>query len=115
MSMSRAHASSPSFAITTNVATTPIVDKSGHPWGRIFIPSGSSITTLTFYDQPHAKKGTEPASSDAYYTAKDAANAAVTLTVAAGCSYPFPEAIAASPNLRIVGDAAGSIIISLMG
>lgn len=115
MTMSRSHASTPSIAITALLATTPIIDKSGHPWGRIFIPAGSSITTLTFYDRPHDKKGVDPVTTDDYFTAKDKDNAAVTMTVAAGCSYPFPEAIAASPNLKIVGDAAGSIILSIMG
>lgn len=115
MSMSRVHVTGKAVAITTDVATTPIVDKSGYPLGRIYIPTGSTITTLTFYDQPHVKKGTDPASSDAYYTAMDSAGAAVTLTVAAAKSYPLPEGVATSPLLRITGDAAGSITIVLMG
>jgi len=117
MSMSRDHVTTPSISITTSVATTPIIDKSGFPWGRIYIPAGSSITTLTFYDQPHstATDGKTAKSTDAYFTAKDSAGAAVTLTVAAGESYPMPEAVATSPNLRITGNAAGSIIIAFMG
>ena len=117
MSMSRDHVTTQAISLTTDVATTPIIEKSGFPWGRIYIPAGSSLTTLTFYDQPHsiATKGKTPLSTEPYFTAMDSAGAAVTLTVAADKSYPLPEAIAASPNLRITGNAAGSIIISLMG
>ena len=67
--------------------------------GRIIVPSGSSLTTLTFHE---SHDGTT------YVAAYDENNVAVTETVAAARSYPLPYGLNASRWVKIVGNADGT-------
>jgi hypothetical protein len=93
------------LALTTSAGTTPAVNFAQFAGGRIYIPTGSSITTLTFHDAP-TPDGT-------YLPAQDADGEAITLTVEAGKSYPLPDELFAAAQLKIVADAAGSVALAL--
>jgi len=75
--------------------------------GRYQVPAGSSIAALTWYDAP-VPGGT-------YVAAYDEFVAAITQVVAAGNSYEIPTALAGAGAIKAVGDAAGTIIVSLKG
>ena len=40
-------------SLTSSLATTAIVPMAGYAYGEIYIPTGSSITSLTYYACPH--------------------------------------------------------------
>ena len=69
---------------------------------RIIVPTGSSLTTLTFHE---SHDGTT------FVAAYDSTGTAVTLTVAAARSYPFPSTLNASKYVKIVGNADGEVIL----
>lgn len=97
------------ITITTSLATCEAVDYQGSAGGEIYVPAGSSITTLTFH-VARKPDGT-------YHAAYDGASspAAVTLTVAGGNAYPLPDAIFGAGAFKMVGDAAGSVSVTLKG
>lgn len=69
--------------------------------GLIVVPTGSSITTLTFHHST-TEGGT-------YYPLYDEYGVAVTMSVAAGRAYVQPSALNVCSHLKAVGDAAGEI------
>jgi hypothetical protein len=91
------------LAITASLATNPSFFYSDKVAGRVGIPSGSSITTLTFYDSHDGVT---------FVLATDAATAGV-LTVEAGKSYKIPYELVGAGLLKIVGNAAGDIYLNL--
>ena len=103
--LSRVH----SVAVTASLATTgqiPYHDMSG---GRVHIPAGSSITSLTWYDATDLG-GTFLAAYDSAATP-----AAITQTVSAEKSYPIPVDLFGARVLKVVGNAEGTVTISLKG
>ncbi len=92
-------------ALTTSAATTPEISISIFGSGQIHIPTGSSITSLTYY--------TAPNSGGTYLPAQDASGSAVTQTVAATKSYPIPAILFGAAQIRIVANAAGTVSLSL--
>jgi hypothetical protein len=92
--------------VTTSQTTTPTIPYQGFSQGEVLVPSGTSITTLTWY-----------VSNDdsTYYAAYDSAAtpAAVTQSVGGGKGYPIPASLAGARYLRVKGDAAGTIYVSL--
>jgi hypothetical protein len=95
-------------AVTATLASTAEIHFGDFTSGTVHIPSGSSITTLTWYtsDEPG---GTFLAAYDSDLTAP----AAIVQTVAAGCSYPIPFDLAGARALKAVGNAAGNIDVSM--
>lgn len=75
--------------------------------GRFHVPTGSSITSITWYDAT-TSGGTFRASYDEY-------GSAVTQTVSAAKSYAIPAALAGAAFLKAVGDADGTIDVTLKG
>jgi len=94
------------IGITTPANSTEIV-YSGYAHGRIYVPTGSIITLLAWYDAE--KPG------GTYLASLDADGVAVTQTVAAAKSYPIPDALSGARAIKAVGDAAGTIAVSLKG
>lgn len=94
-------------ALTNSLNTTPAIDISSAGGGSIFIPTGSSINSLTFYIST-AVDGT-------FIALYDGANAAVVKTVAAARGYPLPAECFGALAVKIVANAAGSVDISLKG
>lgn len=71
--------------------------------GTIFVPTGSSITTLTFHVADSA--------SGTMVALYDTDNAAVTLTVAADRAYPVPDQCFGAPYWTVTGNAAGTVTV----
>lgn len=88
--------------------------------GDVFVPTGSSITTLTFYksDLPAAngKANWGPAyQPDPSNITNPPTMVAVTLTVTAGNWYPLPACLFGCGNFAMTGNAAGTVYVSLKG
>lgn len=99
---------SDTYSLNTAVGTTPEIDFTIMNTGAfIHIPNGSSITSLTYHvcDQ----------SGGTYLPAQDSGGSAITQTVAATKAYAMPSAVLASPYIKIVVNAAGSVVISYRG
>lgn len=91
----------------------PFADYAG---GKVYIPAGSSITTLTFYSARGVAGQDEPGQTPYALTftqCRDASNANLSLTVAAGFNYPLPTELFGDGTIEIVADAAGNVDISL--
>lgn len=89
--------------VTTAIGTTETIDYRLWKGGSFSIPSGSSLTTLTFWGGYVDDDGTT------FEAAKDEDNAAIVMTVAADARYPFPVALQEFPFVRVVGNAAGTL------
>lgn len=93
-------------ALTTSETTTPTIPYQGFSQGEVYIPSATMTVTLTWF-----------VSNDdvTYYAAYDSAAspAAVTQTVSSGRGYPIPAELAGARYLRVKGNAAGTIYVSL--
>lgn len=73
--------------------------------GTVYVPSGSTIMTLTWHSSLSA--------TGTYLPARSEANVAITTAVVAGQSYPIPVALSGSRFLKITGDAAGVVGVTL--
>lgn len=93
--------------VTAAEATTGVIPFGSDVVGRVEIPTGSTITSLTWYDH-YLETGT-------FVAAYDETGAALVTVVAAGRSYPIPSDLAGSRFLKAVGDAAGTIYVHLKG
>lgn len=100
-----------SVAVTTSLATTGEINYQTVAGGQIYIPAGSSITSLTFY------VSNKPGGT--YYNAYDSSSmsspVAIVLTVAAGYAYPLPSDLFGAGSIKMVGDAAGTVYFSRKG
>lgn len=95
------------LSLNTAVGTTDELDMRSAAGGTVQIPSGSSITSLTYY------AATEPGGTySALYTDS---GTAVTQTVAADRVYDMPSAVAACGAVKIVANAAGAVKVTLKG
>jgi hypothetical protein len=108
--------------------TSAVFDLSGYGSGEIGIPSGSSITTLTYFvpmpmpELPTSAVGGVNAgfplsgsavSSATYFTACDHTGTAITQTVVAGDCYPIPADLFGSAGVQIRANAAGTVFVYL--
>jgi hypothetical protein len=75
--------------------------------GMVFVPTGSTITSITWY-ATYTEGGT-------FLAAYDQDGAAVVQTVAAAKAYQLPTALAGAYSLKAVTDADGTIYVSLKG
>lgn len=105
MTVSRYSVSSESVAVGTTVGASDAIPFDEFVDGMIYIPAGSSLTTLTWH-ACNTRNGT-------YLAAEDAASAAVTQTVGAGQAHPIPAALRGARFLKITGNAAGTVGYSL--
>lgn len=96
----------PSMGITSSASTSAQIDFRRYAGGNIVIPGGSVINTLTFY-----------ASMDngQFVPLKDTLGSGVLISVTGNAAYPLPDAVFGVGDLRIVGDAAGTVDIFLKG
>lgn len=94
-----------SVAVATSVASSAAIDFGDFETGRVHVPTGSALTTLTW----HASL-----ERDGDYTqVRDSSNADVTSTVAAGYNYQFPAALTGARFVKITGNAAGVVGVTL--
>jgi hypothetical protein len=94
-----------SVVVHTTAAGSQEILYSEYTSGEVFIPTDSPITTLTWHAAP-VRGGT-------YLPAQDYSGVAVTHTVAQTKSYPIPLSLIGSVALKVVGNVAGTIDISL--
>ncbi len=94
-----------SVTLTASSSTTPEIEITDSAWGSVFIPGGSSITTLTYYAAPYV--------GGTHIPAQDSTPAAITQTVEAGKAYPLPYDLFGAGAIRIVANTTGIVGISL--
>lgn len=100
-----------SVSVTTSATTTPAISFSEFAGGTLYIPTGSSITSLTFHASPHVGGTFYPAYDDSSMSSP----AAIVLTVAANRCYPIPSSLFGSGAFKMVSDAAGTVYLSMKG
>ncbi len=91
-------------SLNTAEGTTEEIPYEAYAGGMVFIPSGSSITTLTWWAAP--KRG------GTFLAAKDEDAAAVTQTVAASDAIEIPKALYGAGAIKAVTNASGNVEIS---
>ena len=91
--------------VQTDVANSETIEFEDFQYGMVYVPDGSSLTTLTWYA---SLEKTGP-----FIAADDAAGNAVTQTVAAGQAHPIPSALVGARFLRITGNVAGVVGVTL--
>jgi hypothetical protein len=116
--MDRSHVATLAYAadVVGNLTTIPELSGKGLAGHRLYVESGSPITTVTFYDAPfHSSdnKGVQYGSpAGTFLAAQDSTGAQIALTVVAGKSYPFPTDLFAAGAIKIVVNSAGNLKIS---
>jgi hypothetical protein len=93
--------------VATAVANSGEILCSEFALGMVYVPAGSSLTTLTWYAAEKA--------GGTYTAAYDELGNAVVQTVAAAKCYQVPVALAGAAALKIVGNAAGTVDVVLKG
>lgn len=93
--------------LTNSESTTEAIDFRQYSGGMVYIPNGSSITTLTFWAAPKPDGTYEPL--------KDSSNNAVTRTVAADGAYALPDECFGAGAIKMVANASGTVSLSLKG
>lgn len=94
-----------SVAVGTSAANSAVIDFEAFETGRVHIPTGSALTTLTWY--------ASLTEDGAYTIVRDGSNNNVTSTVAADYNYQFPAALTGARFVKIVGNAAGVVGVTL--
>jgi hypothetical protein len=94
-----------SVTVGTTVAASAAIDFSNSDRGMIFVPAGATFVTLTWHAST-SMNGT-------YLPARSESNVAVTTTVVAGQAYPIPDVLRNSSFLKITGDVAGVVGITM--
>ena len=105
MTTQRYSVSIPSVAVGTSAANSDAVEFEAFETGGVHIPTGSSLTTLTWY--------TSLTKNGGYTIVRDGSNNNVTSTVAADYNYQFPSALTGARFVKIVGNAAGVVGVTL--
>ncbi len=112
------------LSLTTSLGTTPPIPMEGFAGGTIYIPSGSPITTLTWYGSPRDSSSqdpltpasnTQPAPTFYPLHTNDSLDTAETLTVSAGNCYNLPADVFGFGALKITVNSAGQVELSMKG
>lgn len=93
------------LSVTNALGTTGQADISKYSTGKVIVPTGSALTTLTFYAADQ-KDGT--------YVPIYNGTTAVTLTVAAGRAYSLPADVMGFKWIKIVGSAVSADGVELI-
>ena len=93
-------------ALTTTLATTPVIDYRGCVSGEIHIPATAAVL-LTWYSC-----GTYDGTFVAAYDSA-ATPAAVTQTISGSKAYPFPIALAGCMFIKCVPDVAVTVALTI--
>lgn len=97
---------SASFSVSLNTAigTTAEFSYGDFRDGFVIVPTGSSVTSLTYW--------VSGSSGGTYIAAHDASGTAITQTVAGAKAYALPAALAGARWVKIVSNAAGTVTIT---
>jgi hypothetical protein len=98
------------ISLTTAENMSTVIDCSSIAGGQILIPTGSTITTLTFYSGYDETVVFLP-----LYTDDPTTPVAVVRTVAAARAYDLPAALFGCHKVKIVANAAGAVVVILKG
>ena len=94
-----------SVTVGTAVADSVAISYGDFEKGMVLVPAGATYVTLTWH--------TCGSESGTYLPAQDATGTAVTQTVAASKAYPIPVALLGARFLKITGNAAGTVGVTL--
>ena len=89
------------------VADSEEIGMASYAGGMVFVPSGSGLTTLTYY------AAEKPGGT--YLAAYDAEGTAITQTVQAERCYPIPTDLYGARAIKITGNTDGTVLVSLKG
>ena len=103
--MTDRHTGELSVDITASAGTSATIAFRSFAGGMIYVPNGSSITTLTAHAAPNPDGTFEPA--------YDESGTAIAITVAADQAHPIPTALFAAGSIRLVGNTTGTVIVGL--
>ena len=103
MSVLTTHSASPIAVVASSVdlGSATAWQAGSFAGGIISIPTGSTLTSLTFYHSD-TEDGT-------YLPLHDSSGTATTLTCAADKSYVQPQDCNSAVHLKVIGNAAGTI------
>lgn len=93
-----------SVVVATTVAGSDAINYGDFEKGMVSVPTGSSLTTLTWH-----VCGTEAGT----YLPASNASGAITQTVSGGKAYPVPSDLQGARFLKITGNAAGVVGVTL--
>ena len=102
--MSRTNQALENVTVDTSVAICDEIPFYNDITGEIVVPTGSSITLITWH-VAEKEGGT-------FVPAQTEAGVAVTQTVGAGKAYPIPAALMGAQVLKAQGNASGTIHVS---
>lgn len=105
MAMVRQNLNMTSVTVDTVLADSDEIPFEKSAGGQLYVPTGSSLTTLTWH--------TAENDGGTFLPAYDADGVAVTQTVTAAGSYPFPTALFGCAALKITGNADGTVHVNL--
>lgn len=103
----RNHNTLSEVSVAVAVASSTEIPFQSYSGGIVYVPVGSSLTTITWY------VASKPGGT--YTEANDEDGQPVVQTVAAGKAYAIPSALFAAAGLKAVGDAAETVAMSLKG
>lgn len=107
MTTAKYSASIPALPVGTAVGSSSAISYGDFEKGMVYVPAGSTLTTLTWHTSISEDGTYMPAYSSA------AVPAAVTQTVSAGQAYPIPSDLNGARFLKITGNAAGVVGVAL--
>jgi len=93
------------FSLTDAIGTTPVINYRGYRKGFVYVPNGSSLTTLTWHSSD---------SEDGDFEACHDGSNPITSTVAADRAVPLPTTLEGAAYLKAVGNAAGTVKFSFI-
>ena len=94
-------------ALTNDLSTTPVLDIGGYSGLGLFVPSGVSSTSVSFYAR-------SPSDGEYHPIYKDDGATAVTLSVTGGRFYALPTALFAFSKVKILTNAAETSLFGLV-
>jgi len=92
-------------SLTDAVGSTAVINYRGYRKGFVYVPNGSSLTTLTWHSSD---------SEDGDYEACHDGSNPITSTVAADRAVPLPTTLEGAAYLKAVGNAAGTVKFSFI-
>jgi hypothetical protein len=98
------YASQSTIAVTASDTTTPIIQTAEFTAGSVDVPAGATITSLTIYG---SNDGTN------FYLLYEMGADMAALAVLASRTTRLPDEAFGRPYIKLVGDAAGSVILNL--
>jgi hypothetical protein len=104
MTSAKYSASIETVDVATSAAGSDVISYGDFEKGMVHVPAGSSLTTLTWHVS---------SSEGGTYLPANNASGAITQTVTGGNAYPIPSDLVGARFLKITGNAAGVVGVTL--